>query len=717
VKTLQEIYTIRVGRMHYRSLNRHIHERITEGINRFILREVTGQRYIGAGLPQGIEIELYGVPGHDLGVFNAGARIVVRGNAQDGVGNTMNDGLIVVHGSVGDIPGNMMREGRIYIRGQAGFRAGIMMKEYQEKHPVIIVGETIGDYVGEYMAGGTIIVLGYSLEKCNSPVARHVASGMFGGKILIRGSVASEQVGEGALLSQAKDDDLEQVYPFLSEYAEVFELDLERIVSSRFFVITRACQRPYGNLYVPSRKGATGLVPLHRDVKPPCANACPIGIPNALIIRKLKSGDVQEAFDLIDDYTPFRYSCCGMVCPGLCRSECSRNMLDEAVRIDEIARRYRPSGRVKVLAEPKNEEIGVIGAGPAGLSAAWHLARNGYRVSVYERESDIGGKLAHNIPEQRLPREEVSKDLERVRSLGITFFTGTEVDREFFEELRRRHSALIIATGTWRQKLLGFRGEEDAFSSSQFLKEVKLDGSGWNIKGKSVVIVGAGNAGMDVARECFRLGAGSVTAVDVKRPTAFEKELMHSMKLGLKVLYPKYIESFEKGKVSFRDGTDLGAELLIKAAGEVPDLDFAGEGFSAGEEPFSTTIPGVYLIGDALTPGLATHSIAMGRKIALRLKNILEGLPLPQEETSVVNKKKINMAYFQKRGPFTEPLDECLSCGSCIQCDICVRSCPREAVRREGENFNVNLELCTGCGVCASVCPRGAISMVERSCY
>jgi len=137
---------IQVGKTHYRELGDAIRRKIAEGYRRFILERVVGQRYIGAGLDHGVEIEIHGVPGQDLGVFNGGAKIVVHGNAQDGVGNTMNDGYIIVHGSVGDIPGHMVRNGKIYIRGSAGFRAGIMMKEYGEKHPVMIIGEKIGDY-------------------------------------------------------------------------------------------------------------------------------------------------------------------------------------------------------------------------------------------------------------------------------------------------------------------------------------------------------------------------------------------------------------------------------------------------------------------------------------------------------------------------------------------------------------------------------------------
>ena len=233
MRKTEELCTVEAGSMHYRELNGLIHRKIAAGVHRIVLRGITGQRYIGAGLSSGVELELYGIPGQDLGVFNTGAKITVFGNAQDGVGNTMNDGLILIHGSVGDIPGHMMREGRIYIRGHAGFRAGIMMKEYGEKHPVMIIGETIGDYVGEYMAGGTIIVLGYGMGRERSPVSRHVASGMFGGRIYVRGAVSTDQIGEGAVLRKASSEEVLSVHPFLDEYARYFGLDLEYILDSQ----------------------------------------------------------------------------------------------------------------------------------------------------------------------------------------------------------------------------------------------------------------------------------------------------------------------------------------------------------------------------------------------------------------------------------------------------------------------------------------------------
>jgi putative selenate reductase len=726
MENVAERCTIQVGTAHYRDLNTAIRRKIEEGVRHFTLEGVTGQRYIGSGLEHGVVIEINGVPGQDLGVFNGGSKIVVHGNAQDGVGNTMNDGFIVVHGSVGDIPGHMVRNGKIYIRGSAGFRAGIMMKEYMERQPVMIVGETIGDYVGEYMAGGTIVVLGFSLGRGESPVSNHVASGIFGGQIYIRGRVSREQLGKGAMLAEAGKEDIDRILPHLAEYCDIFGMDIHRILDAPISVIRRAGGRPYGNLYVPSSSIARELKPVHRNVRPPCAHACPVGIPNPVIIRKLREGNVREAFDILDDYTPFRYSCCGMVCPGLCMAACTRNSLGEAVKIDEIARAYHPSGEVKTLEEPKRERIGVIGAGPSGLSAAWHLARRGYKVDVFDREGDIGGKLTHSIPESRLSKEDVRKDLERITSLGISFHTRTEVDAALFEKLRRDCDALVLAVGARKPRVLGFEGEEKAVSSYAFLRSLKMgpsravpdaprgDGGGPDGKplaGKSVVVVGAGNVGMDVACECFDLGASSVTAIDVRKPAAFGKELDRAVELGTRILFPRFVEKYGDGELLLKGGERLKADLLVEAVGELPELRFAGEDFVFSREAFTTSLPGVYVIGDMVVPGLLTHSIGMGRKVAETIHRAMRGLPPLEDMDEVVEKRRVNVVYFRGEEGVTNSLEACFSCGTCIQCDICVENCPRGAIGRTGESFTINTEICSGCGVCASVCPRGAITM------
>jgi thioredoxin reductase/Pyruvate/2-oxoacid:ferredoxin oxidoreductase delta subunit len=404
-----------------------------------------------------------------------------------------------------------------------------------------------------------------------------------------------------------------------------------------------------------------------------------------------------------------------MVCPGLCRASCSRNLLDEPVKINEISRKYHPEGEVKILEEGKKERIAIIGAGPSGLSAAWHLARRGYTVDVYEGEDDIGGKLVHSIPEERLPRSEAQRDLDRIRSLGIRFHTGVKVDAGLFQKIRDTHDAVVLAVGARRPRTIGFRGEEQSLSSFQFLRNTKMRGDVLGLTGKKVVILGAGNVAMDAACEAFRLDAQTVTAVDIQKPVAFGEDLERAMARGARIVYPRKIESFEEGFVKFTNGESLETDILIEAVGELPELEFVGEQIVVDRESFTTSIPQLYVIGDALAPGLATHSIGMGKKAALYIHHLFSGIPMPPVEEVVVEKRRMNTAYFAEREALFDSLDACFSCGTCIQCDICVDNCPRGAIERIGETFKINLEICSGCGVCASVCPRGAISMEPLS--
>jgi thioredoxin reductase/Pyruvate/2-oxoacid:ferredoxin oxidoreductase delta subunit len=563
------------------------------------------------------------------------------------------------------------------------------------------------------MAGGIIIVLGYGLERGCSPVARHVASGIFGGEILIRGSFSEEQLSSGAVMERAGGEELERILPWVGEFAHLFGCDLGRIIDAPFTLIRKAGGRPYGNLYIPSGKVGRQYRPVHRNLQPPCAQACPVGIPNPIIIRYLQQGETEKAFDLIDEYTPFRYSCCGIACPGLCRAACTRDSLDRAVPIDHISRDYHPTGSVRMLESKKDRSIAVIGSGPAGLSAAWQLARRGYAIWVYEREENIGGKMVHSVPEQRLPRTEVERDLRRIESLDITFHLNTEVDAALFSSLLDAHAVVVIAVGATRPKRLRFPGEERAITSFEFLRAIKAGRAHWEVKNNKVVIIGAGNVAMDAACECHRLGASSVTALDMQKPTAFGTELSRAVSLGTRILFPRFVNRYQGNQVSLMNGENVEADLLIESVGEMPELDFAGEKVLFRNGLFFTNIPGVFIVGDASTPGLITHSIAAGRKAALAIHRQLRGLPPEEERCAVVDKRRMNRVYFQEQDFFFNDLNACMSCGTCIQCDICVLACPRSAIQRVGESFVVNQDVCTGCGVCASVCPRGAVFMQE----
>jgi len=166
--------------LYYRDLNQLIRQLVSQGGKELLIRNVMGQRYLGCGLKGGdITLTIEGIPGNDLAAFMDGPTIIIKGNAQDGVANTMNSGKVVIYGDVGDIAGYAMRGGKVYIKGDAGYRLGIHMKSYKELFPILIVGGCARDFLGEYMAGGSIIVLGLG-HKGGFIVGNYVGTGMHG---------------------------------------------------------------------------------------------------------------------------------------------------------------------------------------------------------------------------------------------------------------------------------------------------------------------------------------------------------------------------------------------------------------------------------------------------------------------------------------------------------------------------------------------------------
>ncbi|MCK4222500.1 MAG: hypothetical protein KAX25_06455 [Dehalococcoidia bacterium] len=232
-----------------RKLNATLRETVSNGTRRIELRNVCGQRYLGTGLHKSVEIEVFGTPGNDLGAFMDGPRIIVRGNAQDGCGNTMNSGEIVVHGHAGDIVGLSARGGKIFVREGVGYRAGIHMKQYGDKKPVLVVGGTGQDFLGEYMAGGVLILLGLNLGEGEEHRAKYIGTGMHGGVIYLRGSVSDFQLGEEVGTAELDEEDYMNLEGPVTEFASHFGYDAGEILRHRFVKLFPLYLRPYGRLY------------------------------------------------------------------------------------------------------------------------------------------------------------------------------------------------------------------------------------------------------------------------------------------------------------------------------------------------------------------------------------------------------------------------------------------------------------------------------------
>lgn len=207
-----------------------------------------GQRFIAAGMSN-LDITVDGVPGNALGAYLNGAKITVNANAQDAVGDTMNDGEIVIHGNIGDAAGYAMRGGEIYVKGSAGYRAGIHMKQYKDKVPVIVIGGITGSFLGEYQAGGLIVVLGLN-SNGHRIVGNFPCTGMHGGKMILRGNCDDIEFPSQVTARTATDADIEEIRNYISRYCELFGYNSEEILDSPFTVVTPDSKNPYKQMYV-----------------------------------------------------------------------------------------------------------------------------------------------------------------------------------------------------------------------------------------------------------------------------------------------------------------------------------------------------------------------------------------------------------------------------------------------------------------------------------
>jgi len=247
VKNEKGTWKVDAQALSYRQLNTLLRELESGGAQKMELSNVYGQRYIGTDLKSKVKIDIYGTPGNDLAAFMDGPIIEVHGNAQDCTGNTMNDGQIIIHGRAGDITGYGMRGGKMFIRDDVGYRVGIHMKEYMDKKPIMVVGGTAEDFLGEYMAGGILLVLGLTLKDGENHKARFVGTGMHAGVIYIRGEVSN--IGKEVKIVDTDKNDLKTIRNLVKEYCCFFNADEKKILAGKFMKLLPYSHRPYGRLY------------------------------------------------------------------------------------------------------------------------------------------------------------------------------------------------------------------------------------------------------------------------------------------------------------------------------------------------------------------------------------------------------------------------------------------------------------------------------------
>lgn len=227
---------------------RELNEALRQARGNCTITDCLGQRFLAAGISDKTVV-VSGIPGNALGAYLNGAKIEVQGNAQDAVGDTMNDGTIVIHGNVGDTVGYAMRGGRIYVQGNAGYRAGIHMKAYKEKQPALVIGGKAGSFLGEYQAGGVIVVLG--LADNDKPIVGNFPStGMHGGKMFLRSDCKGIHFPHQVHTHLAEPEELKEIAHYLRRFCYYFGKDLDELLDHPYTVVTPDSRNPYRQMYV-----------------------------------------------------------------------------------------------------------------------------------------------------------------------------------------------------------------------------------------------------------------------------------------------------------------------------------------------------------------------------------------------------------------------------------------------------------------------------------
>jgi NADPH-dependent glutamate synthase beta subunit-like oxidoreductase len=510
--------------------------------------------------------------------------------------------------------------------------------------------------------------------------------------------------------------------------------------------------------------------PVYVDLLPPCNHACPAGEDIQGWLAAVQDGDYVKAWRILTEDNPLP-SIHGRVCYHPCETACNRAQLDTPVSIhaverfvgDEAARRNLSFRKIE---EESGKRVLVIGAGPSGLSAAYHLARRGHLVEVRDAGAEPGGMMRYGIPAYRLPRDVLAGDIARIEALGVTFTTNHRVTD--LEAEKAGFDAVFVAVGAHLSKHaeIPARDASRIVDAVPFLREVAAGGQ--PVLGRRVAVYGGGNTAMDAARTARRLGADE--ALIVYRRTraampAHEEEAAAAEQEGIRINWLRTITDFEGPSmtVEVMELDDSGyprptgrletleADTLILALGQdadtgflrtLPGVEFNRDGTVLVDARMMTGCPGVFAGGDMVpAERTVTVSTGHGKKAGRFIDAYLRGtMPVSLTKHDLAGFDRLHPWYFADIKPPEESeravaarvtdfaevttgltaqeaafeAGRCLSCGNCFECDGCLAACPEDAVIKlgPGHRYRFDYDKCTGCGICYEQCPVHAIDMV-----
>jgi NADPH-dependent glutamate synthase beta subunit-like oxidoreductase len=514
--------------------------------------------------------------------------------------------------------------------------------------------------------------------------------------------------------------------------------------------------------------------PQYIDRLPPCNHACPAGENVQAWLAAAQAGRYREAWEIIvrDNPLPAVH---GRVCYHPCEDSCNRRDVDEPVSIHAVERflgdmALEEGWTVKPAQPPSGKRVLVVGAGPSGLSTAWHLSLLGHKVIVHEAGPLAGGMMHFGIPKYRLPRRVLDAEIDRIRSLGVEIVLNHKVENLAIEKADGSFDAVFLAVGAHLSKRQNIpaRDAGKIYDALQFLRNVETTADTPKI-GRRVAIYGGGNTAMDAARTARRLGAEPLIIYRRTREQmpAHSFEADEALEEGVKIHWLRTIKSIdgttftvevmELDEKGFPRPTGkfetLEADSLILALGQdtdtaflksVPGLAFGKDGTIAVGPDMQTGCPGVFAGGDMVPfDRTVTTAVGHGKKAARNIDAWLratEYFAPPKHEVASFEMLRLwYHAEARRRGQSTidierrrQTFDEviggltseaaryeaqrCLSCGNCFECDGCHSACPEQAVIRlgPGRRYQYDFDKCTGCAICYDQCPCGAITMVAE---
>ena len=491
--------------------------------------------------------------------------------------------------------------------------------------------------------------------------------------------------------------------------------------------------------------------PVRKKRLAPCKSACPAenNIPEWIDLSR--QGEFRKAWEAILETNPLPFVC-GEVCPHPCEDCCNRSQFDEALSIRALERFLGQEALKKGWRPPKQAastkaKVAIIGSGPAGLSCAYQLARQGYQPTIFEALPNVGGLLLTGIPDYRLPKDTTAQEIKNniLSPFRIEVRTSTPVDKKIFQDIRKEFRAVFVAIGAQRSKRLDIPGEgvEGVLTGLDFLKMVNL-GQDPGI-GKRVAIMGGGNTAIDAA-VCARNEGAEVLLIyrrTKKDMPAFAEEIQEAERRGvefyfltrpLRILsengHVKRIEC-QKGEVRGKDREGRSKIYFSRERGQM-EIEVSSVVTAIGEEPSDLSFldqegDGVFIGGDARNPaGMVSAAIGSGREAAERIHSYLTNRPITTEDMSELNTVQfgeLNLDYFEHRPRQTQfpdsqsvikEAERCFSCGNCNRCGNCWLFCPDMAIREEETGYEIDYDHCKGCMMCVQECPTKAMNVTKE---